>query len=453
MALPKKPMCRLTLIGQIAVAVCWAALTAQGQTPATQPMTPAQVSERVLRFLEDRVKRDPDDMLALNRLAMVYLGRVRETGSIDYLRLADRDAKLSLAAVPADQNLEALLMQARVDFESHDFATARDKGKKLIRQAGDKSTSFAVLGDALLELGDYDGASTAYDEMQRIDPDSTTSLARLGRLDLLRGRTDDARELLSRARDAALELAEPSPEAVAWCRWQVGELFFLTGDYPAAEKADREALAGLPGYFRALASLGRALAAQGDVAGAIQQYEHAVAIIPDPSFVSALGDLYKLTGKDRLAQLQYKLVGQIAKISALHGAIYNRLVTLFRADHDIETDLAYADAVKEYEVRKDIYGADALAWCALKAGKLPEARAAVKESLKLGTPDAKLFYHAGMIALADGDAAKAAELLQKAVSMSPRFDPLQAPLCEKALEKAKAQLAAGRHHIRTISFT
>ncbi len=395
-------------------------------------------------FLEERVRRNPDDTTALNRLTGLYIRRVRETGSIDYLRLADRDARLSLAALPAEENLGGLLMRARVDFESHEFAAARDAGRTLTRQAADKSTSFAILGDAFLELGDYDEASAAYDQMQKLDPDSTTLLARLGRLDLLRGKTDEARDRLSRARDAALELAVPSAEAVAWCEWQLGELFFLTGDYAAAEKADREALAGLSGYFRALASLGRALAAQGDLPGAIQQYERAVAIVPDPSFVAALGDLYKLTGKDRLAQQQYKLVGQIARISALHGAVYNRLVTLFRADHDLDTDQAYADAAREYEVRKDIYGADALAWCALKAGKLPEARAAVKESLKLGTPDAKLFYHAGMIARADGDPAKAAELLQKALSMSPRFDPLQVPLCAKALEKAKAEVGAGR---------
>jgi tetratricopeptide (TPR) repeat protein len=437
-------MCRFTLIALVAIGAFSAAGVAPDHAAGTQPGAPADVqsSERSLRFLEERVKRDPDDVIALNRLTGIYLRRVRETGSIDYLRLADRDAKMSLAAVAAEENVTGLLMRARVEFESHEFTAARDDGRTLTKQAADKSTSFAILGDALLELGDYDGASAAYDQMQKLDPDSTMSLARLGRLDLLRGRTNDARERLSLALDAALVLAEPSPEAVAWCRWQLGELLYLTGDYAASEKMDREALAGLPGYFRALASLGRALAAQGDLAGAIQQYEHAVAIVPDPSFIAALGDLYKVTSKDRLAQLQYKLVGQIATISVLHGTIYNRLVTLFRADHDLEVDQAYADAVKEYDVRKDVYGADALAWCALKAGKLSEARATAKESLKLGTPDAKLFYHAGMIALADGDAAKAAELLEKALSMSPRFDPIQSPLCEKALETAKARMAA-----------
>jgi hypothetical protein len=47
--------------------------------------------------------------------------------------------------------------------------------------------------------------------------------------------------------------------------------------------------------------------------------------------------------------------------------------------------------VKEYEARRDIYGADALAWTALKAGKISEAQSAIKDALRLGTQDAKGF--------------------------------------------------------------
>lgn len=415
--------------------------------PSTVPAAPAaragaRAAERVLRFLEDRVKRDPDDITALNRLAGIYLQKVRETGSIDYLRLADRDVRQSLAAVPAEQNLGGLLMRARLEFESHDFAAARDDGQKLARLDGDKATSFSVLGDALVELGEYDQGAAAYEQMRQLDPDSTATLARLARLEQLKGRTGAARDGFIRATAAAIEMAEPSPEAIAWCRWQLGELAFATGDYPAAEEWDREALEGSPGYFRALASLGRALGARGDSAGAIAQYEHAVAVVPDPGFLAALGDLYHLAGRDKEARQQFALVEQIAKLSALHGALYNRQVTLFRADHGVKVELAYADAVREYAVRKDVYGADAVAWCALKAGKLPEARAAAKEALRLGTPDARLLYHAGMVALASDDAVGAADLLGRALALSPRFDPVQAPVCEKALKQAREKSRA-----------
>jgi len=85
-------------------------------------------------------------------------------------------------------------------------------------------------------------------------------------------------------------------------------------------------------------------------------------------------------------------------------------------------------------VRRDIYGADAVAWTALKAGKLAEAQAAIKEALRLGTQDAKLFYHAGMIARAAGNRASARAYLQQALRLNPQFDPLQALIAKKALE-------------------
>src|SRR5262249_55726155 len=112
---------------------------------------------------------------------------------------------------------------------------------------------------------------------------------------------------------------------------------------------------------------------------------------------------------------------------------------------------AYADAVKEYSVRKDIYGADAVAWTALKAGKLPEAEAAAKEALRLGTQDAKLFYHAGMIARAAGDTALARNYLQRAILLKPEFDQLQAAIAKNAIAELVAtgrQNSAAAHGAR-----
>jgi Flp pilus assembly protein TadD len=91
--------------------------------------------------------------------------------------------------------------------------------------------------------------------------------------------------------------------------------------------------------------------------------------------------------------------------------------------------------LREYEVRRDIYGADALAWTALKAGKIAEARLAIKEVLRLGTKDARLFYHAGMIARAAGDKSGARDYLKRTLALNPQFDPLQAPIARKALEE------------------
>jgi tetratricopeptide (TPR) repeat protein len=402
--------------------------------PATALLANSEGTESAIRFLEDRVRRDPDDFIAYNKLAACYMQRQRETGSVNYLALALKAARGSLSAIPAEQNKGGLAALAMAEFASHEFVAARDHALKLIDLDGRKSYPYEILGDALSELGDYDQAAAAYAKMAAIGGRSVSIETRLARADLLHGKTDSAAERLTLALALASAQEPPSRESVAWVRWQLGEIAFSTGDYAKAEQHYRDALTTYPDYYRALAGLGRALAAKGDLPGAIAGFERAIQIIPEPSFVAALGDLYQLAGRNHEATAQVALVEQIRKLDAANGLLYNRQIALFYADHEVNPKDAYAQATREYGERRDIYGADAVAWTALQAGKVPEAQAAIKAALRLGTRDARLFYHAGMIALAANDQPAARDYLKRALDLSPRFDPLQAAKARKALD-------------------
>jgi pentatricopeptide repeat protein len=390
-------------------------------------------SEQAIRFLEDRVKRDPDDFIALNKLTGYYMLRLRETGSATWLDLAARAARNSLKAIPAEQNLVGLSLLAEVEFASHDFASARDHAEQLVKLDSRKGYPYLMLGDALAELGDYEAAKEAYRQMEKRGSADVAARTRVARMAALTGDSARAERLYADALSLAVEAVPPSRETIAWLRWQLGETAFGAGDYEKAEKHYRDSLVTFPDYYRALAGLGRALAAKGDLNGAIEHYERAVRILPDPAFVAALGDLYQIAGRTKEAEAQYALCEQSARISAAGGQLYNRQLALFYADHDLKAGEAYQLAKREYEKRRDIYGADALAWTALKAGKIDEARQAVKESLRMGAQDAKLFYHAGMIARAAGDRATAQEYLQRALKINPRFDPRQSQVAKQAL--------------------
>ena len=404
--------------------------------PAAAPLAGNdQASEGMVRFLEARVKSDPEDFVANNKLAGFYLQRARETGTLNYLDLATRAAEASLASVSEIRNAGGLSALAQAEFSLHDFAAARDHAVQLTKLDPGKGYPYALLGDALLELGDYDGAAVAFQKLQRINGGiSDSSETRQARLAYLRGDNAGATRHFSTALVIALNYSVPPREVVAWCRWQLGETAFAGGDYETAERHYREALVTFPDYYRALASHGRVRAAVGDLPGAILQYERVVGILPDPLFIGTLGDLYQIAGREKDAAAQYALVEHIGHLSAASGALYNRQLAIFYADHDLKADEAYASAAREYEARQDIYGADALAWTALKAGKISEAQAAIKNALKLGTRDAKLFYHAGMIARAAGDKDAARDYLKRALTLNPQFDPLQAVIAKRALE-------------------
>ena len=415
-----------------------AALTANpAAVPAKLLPSDADVEQQTIRFLEERIKRDPEDFIAANKLAGQYLQRVRETGDVTYLNLALKAARASLSTLPAEQNTGGLTALAQAEYASHEFAAARDHALQLTKLEPNKSYCYQILGDALLELGEYEKAEAAFRQMEQLGGiqglTRVTIEQRIARLAALRGDANGAQRHFSNALTLALALPAPPRETVAWCRWQLGETAFSVGDYATAERHYRDALTTFPDYFRALASLGRIRAAQADIAGAIEQYEHAVRIIPDPSFVAALGDLYKLAGREKDAAAQYSLVEKIGRLNELNGTLYNRQLALFYADHDLKPDAAYTNASQEFTVRHDIYGADALAWTALKAGKITEAQTVIKEALRLGTRDARLFYHAGMIAQAAGDRGGAREYLKQALALNPQFDPMQATIAKRVL--------------------
>jgi len=413
------------------------AVEAVSVPPATLLAPDTDQVTAIIRSLEEKVRQHPDDYVAYIKLAGYYLQRQRETGSIEYLTLAGRAARASLAILPPEQNYGGLAVLAQAEYALHNFAAARDHATRLTEVHATKSAGLQILSDALLELGEYESALRALERLQHLAGQTVDTQTRLARSALLRGRPEDTAQYLSRAVVLALEQAPPQRETVAWCRWQLGETAFAIGDYATSERHYRDALTTFPDFFRAVASLGRVRAARGDLAGAIVQYERVVHLVPDPTFVAALGDLYALVGRGQVSEVQYELVEKIAQLGTVNGLLFNRQLALFYADHDRKAEEAYSLATQEYAIRRDIYGADIVAWTALKTGKIAEAQAAIKEALRLETRDARLFYHAGMIADAAGDRARAQEYLTRALTLSPEFDPVQATRARKALQQVK----------------
>jgi len=384
-------------------------------------------------YFEQRLARNPDDVALLNRLAALYLQRLRESGMFSDLYLALRASRRSLAVVPAIQNVPGLTSRAMAEFASHEFAAARDDARRLASLDG-SGTPYALLGDAYAELGNYRAAEDAYARLRRKLGDMDENVAtRRGRSAALHGDNAAAKDGLSLALALELERSAPSPERLAWYSWQLGDAAFFTGDYATAQTRYDDALRVDAGYFRALASLGRLDAARGDYARAEDEYAAAIRLLPDPTFVAELGDVYALAGDRVSAKREYALVDFIGRLSRINGVMYNRQLVVFDADHDRNAMWAYRSAKQEYVARHDILGADALAWAALKAGKYVEARGIMRAALRLGTNDPRLFYHAGLIARACGETQAARTFLERALKLSPEFDPYQAVTARNVL--------------------
>src|SRR5436190_5442404 len=204
-------------------------VTASNAMPPAAAALPsdAETTDQAIRFLEDRVKKDKDDFISYNKLAGYYLQRQREIGDLKYLDLAFRAARASLEAMPEEQNLGGLSALVQAEQASHDFAAARDHAMKLMKLDPGKTYPYQMLGDALLELGDYDKAADIFREMKKRSDGSGIQI-RLACLSLLQGKPDAPKAFVSNALALAMDQRVPSRETIAWCHWQLGEISFST---------------------------------------------------------------------------------------------------------------------------------------------------------------------------------------------------------------------------------
>jgi tetratricopeptide (TPR) repeat protein len=389
--------------------------------------------ERVA-FWEPRVAAHPTDYLSAFHLADAYLDRARASGDLNDLERA-RSA-LERAAEHAPDAALGAPRQALVAFSLHDFGEALRVADEILAASPDHLTALGVAADARVEIGDLAGAHPLYDRLAALAP-SPPVWSRLARLAFLEGDAGMAAALAQRAIVAAD--ADGFPDEAAFYRFQLGELYRASGEVDDAGRAYEAALRALPDYPAAAVGLALVREAQGLRPEAIALLQRAIARLPTPDAVAALGDLYLLDGDEELANRQYATVERIAELARATGSVYDRQYVLFAADHEHDTMRAVALAEAELATRRDVYAYDAYAWALYRAGRLDEAAEAATAALALGTPDPRIRYHAGMIAAAQGHDADARRLLGAALDGAAFLPPLQVPTLEAALAGLSAE--------------
>ena len=383
----------------------------------------AYANDAAISFLEDRVKRDPDDFVAQNQLASRYLDLLRASGDDSYLGKARRAAEASVNSGVPELNNAGIAALARVQIASHQFASARDTARKLRTLAPRKSLPVAILGDALLELGDYDQAAAAFDELAKAEPSSIDSEIRLARLALVRGGLDAAGVHFKNAFNAIRTLTPPSPELLAWCLVQMGQLAFSRGDWDNANKHYQAALQAFPDYWSAVEHLAELRAAQQKYPEAIAFYEKLIARVPRPDLCQALGDLYAFIGKpDKAKPWHDRAVALYLKSGEKGETLYDHHLAGFYSDSVETPGEAVKWARKDLETRRSIYAHDAMAWALYRNGEFVEAGSEMKKALALGTKDGHLLFHASMIATANGDLGQGKQFLQRAAEVNPHYN-------------------------------
>jgi tetratricopeptide (TPR) repeat protein len=368
-----------------------------------------------LNFLEARVQEDPLDFTAQNRLADSYIKFMRETGDLAYLDRAATAARASLAAVPVAQNPGGLAALAMVEFESHHFAEALKHAQRAYDIDPRNMSALATTGDAQLELGNYTEAGAVYAKLAE-NSGAPPILARQARLAELSGDNQKAIELLNRATKDGV-----------WFRVRLGELYFRTGALESAEVQYQAALQQIPDSFLALEHLAELRAAQTRYNEAVALYQKVIARVPRAEFFQALGDLYTFMGKlDDAKPWHGRALAAYQKSIEQGNAHYLHHLAGFYSDAQENPAEALRWANKDLKVRHSIYAYDALAWALYKNGDYTKARDTMKKALALGTKDAHLLYHAGLIYSRAGELKQGQAYLKQVVNINPSYNAFHA---------------------------
>lgn len=396
--------------------------------PASMPSAPAQppTLDNEIARVQARLRDNPSDPNSYALLGSLMLQKVRENADPNLYVQAEEAFKQALSRDPKQQ--DALIGLGSLALSRHEFKQAAEWGRQAITVNPYRAQAYGVLGDAQVELGQYDEAVKTIQKMVDTRPD-IASYSRVSYLRELHGDVAGAIDAMRRAVNAGA----PGAEGTLWAQVQLGQLYFNKGDLQTAEALFANVLAQQANYAPAQAAIAKVRAAQGRADEALALYQTIVSRLPMPQYVIELGELYESMGRRSDAKAQYDVVRAIQQLNAKAQMNTDLEMALFEADHGNPMK-AVELARAAYQQRPGIHGADALAWALFRSGQYNEARVYINMALKLSTKDAMLHYHAGMIFL-KFDANEARQQLQTALAINPHFSTFHAPMAMKTLKE------------------
>ncbi len=320
----------------------------------------------------------------------------------------------AFAAAPPN-NFDAEKMHVSSLLAEHDYPAALEAAKALNKRVPDDVMVYGLLTDANVELGNYSDAEVSAQWMLNLRPGNRPALIRAAHLRELFGDPEGAYELM----DLALQSTPPSEtEERAKALAQMGHYRLASANTDAAEKLLQQALKISAGYPPALKDLAEVRIAQKRYAEAVDLRQERYRREPRAGNLYDLAEALHLAGRETEAKETFAEFEAKAFLEASNKDNSNRELVFYYADHAQQPAKALKVAQQEYAWRHDVFTLDAYAWALHVNGQDGEARKQMEIALAVGIRDAKLFRHAGDIAVQAGDLAAAEKYLRQSVELN-----------------------------------
>ncbi len=350
----------------------------------------SQIDRTIARLQYQMSHEAPHREAVLERLGWAFIAKGRQESDPGFQLLALRCAD-QLGQHPGYEN-HAQLLRGHVYHQQHQFTKALAISRSLVESRG-HHRDYALLGDALFDLGRVDAAADAYQGMMDRRP-GLDAYVRAAQVRWIIGDTAGYQEAL----ELAVQAGSPrQPEPLAWALSELGRCHHRAGQSAHALQAITNALKLLPQYAPALLERGRILLGRKRDDMALESLEKAAQIVPQPAYLWPLLECQtRLKHSDAAAETHAELIRR--------GAIEDpRTMALYLATTGVEVEKALHLAERELQERQDIYTHDAYAWALFANGRIEEAAKQMEAALSESTLDARIHLHAAVIQRAQGN--------------------------------------------------
>ena len=404
---------------------------------AQVPPNMATPAQQKIAWAEAAIKAHPDHSQPYNDLAVAYVQRVRETADPGYYVQAETVLQKSFQITP--DNLEGQKARLMILLGRGEFAQALGLAKALNKKTPDDVLLYGFIADAAIGVGDYGDAEEAAQWMLDMRPGNVPGLLRGAALRRLYGDAHGATDFFSQAYQ---QMAPTQTEELAWTLTEMADLQFSTGDIDGAEKLLHSALQQFPGYYAALEDLARVQTARQHYSEAVDLLRQRNEKFPTAASRYALAQALERAGQTTEAGLAYTDFATTARplINGSENANEELISYYLGREHDSAEALRIAQL--EIAKRHDVNTLDAYAWALCGNGRYEEAQKQIAVALAVGVREARMFYHAGVIAAKLHDDASAARYLNQSVELNPSSE--SAAAAREALQKLVPTSATAR---------
>ena len=383
------------------------------QGPTAHAETKLSPAERSMAQARGLIEKNPKDFEAYNALALALSRRARETSDIKFYAQSEETLQKSFELSP--NNFDGQRIHVWLLLGKHEFADALEAAKKLNQKMPDDVMLYGFLTDANVELGNYKDAETAAQWMLDLKPGNIPGLTRAAYLRELFGDVEGSLQLM----EMAYQSTPPSEvEDGAWIVTQMAHLNLAIGKIGEAEKLSQQALTMFPGYHYALGNLAKVRIQQKRFDEAVELLKQRYQAAPHAENLYELAQALQLAGKTDEAGKAFAEFEQKSLLETNRGDNSNHELIFYYADYTKRPEKALEVANRELARRRDVFTLDSYAWALYGNGQYAEAQKQIETALAVGIRDAKIFRHAGEIALKSGDHTAAERYLRESVELN-----------------------------------